>query len=123
MPSPLVSVVVDAEVSDLRQPYTYRVPDGWPIPPLGSAVVVPFGGQTLLGFVVQPEVERCNSEESPFPTPHTEHPTPDLKEIVDVLDAEPFFDENQWELARWMAERYYCSPARACGVSCRKRSP
>ena len=52
----LVSVVVDAEVSDLRHPFTYRVPEGRPAPPLGSAVVVPFGGNTLLGFVVETQV-------------------------------------------------------------------
>jgi primosomal protein N' (replication factor Y) len=102
MASPLISVIVDAEVSDLKQPFTYRVPEGWPVPSLGAAVVVPFGGQTLLGFVVADENASCANAVAAAPI--------EIKAIEDVLDAEPFFDARQWELARWMAERYYCSP-------------
>jgi primosomal protein N' (replication factor Y) len=89
---------VDAEVSDLRQPYSYRLPEGWAAPRVGSAVVVPFGGRILLGFVVDHAPKNVDS------------PSVELKEIIDALDAEPFFNEEQWELARWMAERYHCSP-------------
>ncbi|MBW3621798.1 MAG: primosomal protein N' [Armatimonadetes bacterium] len=142
----LIAVVVDAEVSDLRHPFTYRVPEPLPVPPVGSAVVVPFGGQTLLGFVVgggvvgslgrwegQSEVgeevgsplpstspsssnelvpltQRHNDPTIPSPNDPTTQRPDTLKEIVDVLEAEPFFDERQWELARWMAERYHCTP-------------
>ncbi len=97
-PNRTVSVVVDTEVSDLHQPFTYRVPDGIPTPPLGAGVVVPFGGQTLLGFVVAEEPGDSSLDPA------------ELKDLADVLAAPPFFNARQWELARWMAERYYCSP-------------
>ncbi|MEY4915325.1 MAG: primosomal protein, partial [Armatimonadota bacterium] len=51
-----VDVIVQVEVPNLRQPFTYAVPDRLDEPnPLqsGDCVVVPFGRQVMLGYVVQ----------------------------------------------------------------------
>ena len=51
-----VDVIVQVEVPNLRQPFTYAVPNRLDSPdPLqsGDCVVVPFGRQVMLGYVVQ----------------------------------------------------------------------
>jgi len=60
---------------------------------VGKRVEVPFRSLTLVGycvgFVERPEVA-------------------EVKEILEVVDAEPLVDERLLKLARWMAE-YYCA--------------
>ena len=59
----------------------------------GMRVRVPFGRRTLVGYCVgfadEPEVPKC-------------------KEIIQVLDEEPIFDERTLALTRWMATYYCC---------------
>lgn len=61
---------------------------------IGSRVTVPFGRRVLTGYVVRmlldTEIEN-------------------LKQIADVPDALPTFDEPMLELTRWVGEYYFCS--------------
>ncbi|HSG69691.1 MAG TPA: primosomal protein N' [Planctomycetaceae bacterium] len=77
--------------------FDYLVPD--PLRDLlrpGQRVLVPFGrgDKPLKGFCVG--VGRA------------EHTSRKLKEILEVLDAEPLLDNNMLELTKWIGERYLC---------------
>jgi primosomal protein N' (replication factor Y) (superfamily II helicase) len=81
----------------LDKTFEYLVPD--PLRNLlrpGQRVRVPFGrgDKPLKGFCVG--VGRA------------EHSSRRLKEILEVLDAEPLLDRNMLELTRWIGERYLC---------------
>jgi len=65
---------------------------------VGTRVLVPFNGRRLAGYVTG------------FGFPEN---TVNIKEIVEILDAEPVFTPELLELARWMAENYLCSTAEA----------
>ena len=88
----LVQVLIDRPTRALDRPFTYRVPRRLrsQVAP-GSYVLVPFGKQNLPGFVL-------GSEDEP--------PEAELKEILDALAPEPLIDEDQLQLARWVAQRY-----------------
>lgn len=57
----------------------------------GQRVVVPFGRQTLVGYVTGIRLEE---------------PTTPLKMIQSVLDEEPIFTDEQLTFARWISEYY-----------------
>jgi len=59
---------------------------------VGTRVLVPFGKRHLTGYIVG------------FP-----HAAPDqeLREIIDILDEEPLFDENDLAFYRWVSSYYY----------------
>ncbi|KPL17163.1 MAG: hypothetical protein AMJ92_12045 [candidate division Zixibacteria bacterium SM23_81] len=61
---------------------------------VGSRVLVPLGRRTTTGIVVE------LIEESPFPQ---------VKEVLDLLDPVPVFDEPMLELTRWISDYYLCS--------------
>jgi len=65
---------------------------------VGTRVLVPFGNRSLAGYVTG------------FGFPEN---TVNIKEIAEILDAEPVFTPELLELARWMAENYLCSTAEA----------
>jgi primosomal protein N' (replication factor Y) (superfamily II helicase) len=75
--------------------FTYAVP-----PQFGGAVhrgirvTVPFGKRTLTGVIVD-EADHTDLAE--------------VRDLVDVLDAEPLFNEEMLRFAEWMTE-YYVSP-------------
>jgi len=63
---------------------------------VGMRVLAPFGKAeketegVIVGFPEEPEVEK-------------------LKEVIDILDDEPFFSEEMLKLTKWMAEYYFSS--------------
>ncbi len=77
--------------------FTYRIPPGIE-PVLGARVLVPFRQQRMAGVVVEL---------------HDRAPAPDskvkAKDIIEVLDSVPVFDEQRLKLARWIAS-YYIAP-------------
>ncbi len=78
----------------LFKTFTYRVPA--PLNDtvsLGMRVLVPFGRKTLTGFVVG------------FPP---EPPDTDIKDVLDLPDAEPLFGEQDLRFYQWVASYYYC---------------
>jgi primosomal protein N' (replication factor Y) len=88
----LIEVAVALPVADT---FTYRdLPRAGRLP-LGSQVLVPFGGRTVAGFVVgHPEVAPAHA---------------DLRPIVDAVGEEPPFDEAMLALCQW-ASGYYLAP-------------
>lgn len=92
-------IVVDLPLSRVDQIYHYAVPERFRAELcLGSRVLVPFGRRQLAGYVVgfrsQAAVEQ-------------------VKDILEVLNAQPAFTPELYTLARWMAERYLCTTAQA----------
>ncbi len=75
--------------------FTYRYPSGYSeIIGVGMRVIVPFGRRRLTGYVVGfPE----NEPQQEF----------DIREIYDVLDEEPLFEEADLKLYRWISNYYY----------------
>lgn len=77
----------------LARLFDYLLPEGCQ-PPIGARVVVPFGKQTKIGVVVD------------FPCA-SEVETAKLKPIDSVLDNEPLFEPEMWQLLKWAANYYH----------------
>ncbi len=60
----------------------------------GSRALVPLGRRTMTGIVVELIKES---------------PVAQVREILDLLDAEPIFDATVLQLTRWISEYYLCS--------------
>ena len=77
-----------------RRSFTYAVPDGWPSPAPGVRVRVPFGERVLTGVVLAAP---------PADAPGT------VREILEVLDAEPVCPPELLATASRVAERFFAS--------------
>jgi primosomal protein N' (replication factor Y) len=78
----------------LRQVFDYAWADHLPEPKLGQRVLVPFRRQKISGVLV-----RCK-DDSAFAN---------VRAVLEVLDARPLFQTELLQLARWVAEYYFCS--------------
>jgi len=79
-----------------RNSFTYRVPGELEDSvQAGIRVVAPFGKRILTGFVIS--------------TPETCELPDKIKEIRDVLDKYPIFDENSLKFYQWIADYYLSS--------------
>ncbi len=88
----IAKVVVDISAG---KEFDYRIPPELEHSvSIGIRVNIPFGASFRTGYVVN-LVDRSDRAE--------------LKSIIGVADAKPFFKEPLLKLARWMAE-YYCAP-------------
>jgi primosomal protein N' (replication factor Y) len=96
----LVSVAVPVPFLDRL---TYRVPDHLELPAVGARVRVPVGSRTLTGCLV---------------TQTADAPDPDaVKDLVEVLDQEPFLPPRIVELCEWVAEYYLAGIGDAIAVA------
>ena len=75
---------------------TYRVPEPHAVPVIGARVRVPLGSRTVTGIVVSHDAD----PRPRIPDPET------IKDIVQVLDQEPFLPAEIVELCRWVSEYY-----------------
>jgi primosomal protein N' (replication factor Y) len=91
----LVSVAVPVP---LLESLTYSLPDDVPAPPVGARVLVPLGTRVLTGCVLG----------TPNGTDSVEQGVHQVREVIDVLDDEPFLPEEVVELAAWVADYYAC---------------
>jgi primosomal protein N' (replication factor Y) len=82
---------------------TYRVPDGWPMPPVGARVRVPVGSRVVTGCVVGPAAAPSSEVEA--------------KEICEAVDDQPFLPAGVIELCSWVAEYYMAGIGDAVGVA------
>ena len=100
MPKPFAEVILPLRVSKV---YTYHIPPGLQrqIAP-GCRVLVPLGRRTVAGVVA--ELSSASSVTG-------------LREIIDLLDPRPVFDEIMLGLTRWIAEYYLCSWEEALKVA------
>ncbi|KAA0229852.1 primosomal protein N' [candidate division KSB1 bacterium] len=81
----------------LSRGYTYRVPESLDhLALVGSRALVPLGKRVATGFIA------CRKAEIDFPTEK-------LKDVLDILDETPLFDETRMDLAKWVAEYYLAS--------------
>jgi len=96
---PLVSVAVPVPRLGLL---TYHAPPGPALVP-GMRVRVPLGSRSLIGFVAGVEADDA-AQAAALPAKGA------LKEILEVLDQEPFFPEDVLRLALWTADYYLCGP-------------
>src|SRR5579875_943386 len=94
-------VVVDIPARELGcKLFTYRVPEHLANETfIGAQVLVPFGGQELVGGYVV-----ALKEQGP--------PDLQIRDVVDVLDSDPLFDRQYVDFLYWVAD-YYCAPLSA----------
>ncbi len=85
----LIAVAVPVPFLDLL---TYSVPDSLALPPIGGRVRVPLGTRTVTGIVA--ETSACVPESA------------EIKDIVEVLDREPFLPPTIVGLCRWVSDYY-----------------
>ena len=98
----LIRVAVPVPTLDLL---TYVVPPDLQAPVVGARVVVPVGGRSLTGIVVERDVEKDAVLDGK-----------ELKSVREVLDGEPFVPQDVVGLAQWTAE-YYAGGAGAAIMS------
>ena len=91
----IVRVVISLAIRALDAPFSYEIPDGLN-PRIGDAVIVELGAQTVIGYVVG------------FDEIRDGECVHDLKPVLAVIEG-PFFREQAYELAQWIA-RYYAAP-------------
>jgi len=82
---------------------TYNVPDHLELPVVGARVRVPVGSRTLTGCVVQQSADASDPEA--------------VKDIVEVLDREPFLPPGVVKLCEWVAEYYLAGIGDAVAVA------
>src|SRR5262245_47447612 len=78
-----------------QAPFSYRLPEGLPVPERGARVLVPFGKRKVVGVALG---------ESP------EVPKAALKDIVEVVDEQPLVTPPLLDLAAWVADYYLAAP-------------
>ncbi len=88
-------IIVQIDVAGLPQPLTYAVPPALPLA-VGSVVVVPFGAQSAVGYVVALK-DDCPPEMAPK-----------IKPVAARIENAPGFDAEMLALARWVAEQTLC---------------
>jgi len=88
-------IIVQIDVAGLPQPLTYAVPPTLPLA-VGAAVVVPFGAQSAVGYVVALKDE-CPPEMAAK-----------IKPVAARIENAPGFDALLLALAQWVAEQTLC---------------
>ncbi|HXH05562.1 MAG TPA: hypothetical protein VNI83_03125, partial [Vicinamibacterales bacterium] len=98
--STLVSVAVPVPQVGLL---TYRVPDGWPVPPVGARVLAPLGSRKVTGCVTAQQADAP--------------PDGAVRDLLDLLDDEPFLPVEVIRLVLWVAEYYMAAPGEAVAAA------
>jgi primosomal protein N' (replication factor Y) len=88
-------IIVQIDVAGLPQPLTYAVPPALPLA-VGSVVVVPFGAQSAVGYVVGLKYD-CPPEMAAK-----------IKPVAARIENAPGFDQEMLDLAQWVAEQTLC---------------
>jgi primosomal protein N' (replication factor Y) len=86
---------------------TYRVPDDLPAPPRGARVLVPLGRRLVTGCVTGPADQTTVRAGAPSA----------LRDVLDVLDDQPFLPETIVGLASWVADYYLCGLGEAIAAA------
>ena len=92
-------VIVDISHSDVDKVFEYRIPSNFQVE-LGSRVIVPFGGRTIEGIVIEKSPTSEFSEEK-------------IKDIQSVLENTPALTEETLSLANYVSESCYVTKAQA----------
>ena len=110
---PFISVAVPVPFLDLL---TYAVPPSLAMPAVGARVRVPIGSRTVTGCVVESPA-RDSTERVRPPSPRRGFDEPDIRDIIEVLDAEPFLPPAVVELCQWVADYYLAGIGDAIAVA------
>jgi len=78
----------------LQCTFTYRLPEGAPVPARGVRVLVPFGPRRVIGLVTGIATTLPEA----------------MKDVVEVLDEVPLAPPPLLDLAAWMSEHYLAPP-------------
>ncbi len=97
---PLISVAVPIPFLDLL---TYHVPDHLALPPVGARVRVPVGSRVVTGCVAAHDAQIDDGTEA--------------KDVVEILDREPFLPPAVVDLCRWVADYYMAGTGDAITVA------
>lgn len=97
----VANIFVNIPVKSIAKAYSYAIPDKFSFLQTGWRVFVPFGNRKVEGFIVSISA----------PDVHTD--LLKLKEIIDIVDQEPWFTDKMLKIAKWMADFYLCSFAEA----------
>ncbi len=81
---------------------TYSVPDGFPGPTIGARVLVPLGNRIVTGCVTTEPLVAGREADGEGRTAES------VRDLIDVLDSDPFLPPDIVRLASWVAE-YYAS--------------
>lgn len=88
-------VLVELKTKKIDKTFTYLIPNNLKESVLvGIRVLVPFGKQTLEGFVLKIEDKNVDYE---------------LKEIIDIIDIEPVITEEMLELGKYISSKTFCN--------------
>jgi primosomal protein N' (replication factor Y) len=90
---------------------TYGVPADFADPPHGARVLVPLGNRLITGIVLGRAAEASEEDAGPGAEARA------VKDLVDVLDGQPFLPADVVTLASWVAEYYACGAGDAIGAA------
>ena len=96
----IAEICANIAAKNIDHAYTYAVPERLKFLTAGWRVLIPFGRQTVDGFVMR---VRDSDETFDF----------ELKEIAETIDDEPWFTPEMRMLARWLSDFYLCPLATA----------
>jgi len=93
----VAQILVNIPTRSITKAFSYTLPSAMEDIGVGWRVLVPFGNRKVEGFVINVS----NSDET------------GLKQVIEVLDETPWFNENMLITAKWLSEYYLCSLAEA----------
>lgn len=89
-------VLAELKAKKIDKTFTYLIPENLKNRiSIGYRVLVPFGNQTLEGFVLKIEKDKEYDYE--------------LKEIIDVVDDDPVLNEEMLELGKYISQKTLCN--------------
>ena len=94
----IAEICANVQVKSIDKTYTYEVPERLKFLSAGWRVFVPFGSRKVDGFVMN--VAEVPDDENIFDF--------ELKEIIDVVDDEAWFNSEMIREAKWLADFYLC---------------
>ena len=101
----VAEVCVNVAANSIDKNFTYRVPERFNFLTAGWRVIVPFGAQRVVGFIMNVS-EFDDATKFEFK----------LKEILYVIDEEAWFTPEMLKAARWLAEFYLCPLSQTMGL-------
>lgn len=97
----IAQVCINLPTQTIHKVFSYHIPAEFAYVDVGWRVLVGFGSRRLEGFIVEVGEQADGSGDY------------EIKPIADVLDDEPWFDENMLQTAYWLSDYYLCSLAEA----------
>lgn len=93
----IADIWVQVPTGKIKEPFTYIIPEELSFITPGWRVLVPWGPRMMEGVVLS--TQTINSSE-------TSHK---LRPIHKIIEDSPFYSQSHIELAKWLANRYFCT--------------